>query len=306
MVASRVSVGGGGRIVKGRDGGGLAGCEFAYADKVASAGDGLWSERYPPELALYARLMTDRNERVCDLAAGGERLLDLGCGMGDLLDALAERYSSVVGIDPSHEMVAHATRVLDLRGVKAEIQQGCAEAIDLADESIDTVLMLDVYEHIRPSMRSVALAEVFRVLKPGGELLLVTPSRAVLRMWNLIDNLLLIPMRLWRREKCSVWAFVDKPHTEVFVSRREVVRSVSDVGLYVDGFERVGFFPAPERAGVWGPLLRVAYRVPFMWRAVEAMFVVARAVPLLRQKMLFRCVKVLARACDVRNERQGV
>jgi SAM-dependent methyltransferase len=164
-----------------------------------------------------------------------------------------------------------------------------AEALDGEDASVDTVLMLDVYEHIRPERRAAALSEVARVLAPGGELCLVTPSRARLRLWNVFDNLLSAPGRLRRGERARLWSFAGKGHPEHFVSRRELLRDLAAAGLDAVHFERVGFYPAPERPGFAEPWLRRLWRRPAGRRVARALFAGAARLRLLNQKMLVRC-----------------
>jgi SAM-dependent methyltransferase len=169
------------------------------------------------------------------------------------------------------------------------VRQGVAEALDRDDASADTVLMLDVYEHVRPERRGAALAEVARVLKPGGELCLVTPSRARLRLWNLLDNLLCAPGRLRRGERAPLWSFASKGHPEDFVSRRELARDLAAAGLAIVHFERVGFYPAPERPGFADRWLRRLWRRPAGRAAARGLFAGVARMRVLNQKMLVRC-----------------
>jgi len=264
---------------------------FDYRAKVASAPGRLWVERYAPHQELYAGLIVARNDAVAAAVSGGGTLLDVGCGMGDLLVRLADRYRVLEGIDPSPEMVEQCRQNLEIRRLvpRARVRQGVAEALECEDASVDTVLMLDVYEHIRPARRGAALAEVVRVLKPGGELCLVTPSRARLRLWNVFDNLLCAPGRLRRGERARLWPFAAKGHPEHFVSRRELVRDLAAAGLDLVHFERVGFYPAPERPGFVEPWLRRLWRRPAGRRFARALFAAAARVRLLNQKLLVRC-----------------
>lgn len=114
---------------------------------------------------------------MLDLAGdvAGQRLLDLGCGAGFYMAALLERGAEVVGAEGSAELLAHAkTRVGDraeLHLHDLELPLGFA-----ADAAFDAVLSALVVHHIRD--RAGLLAEVFRVLKPGGRFLISTTHPA--------------------------------------------------------------------------------------------------------------------------------
>jgi SAM-dependent methyltransferase len=105
----------------------------------------------------------------------GQRLLDVGCGPGHYAAALLERGAEVVGIDGSAELLAHAKERV---GDRAELRLHDLELpLDFAqDASFDTVLSALVIHHIRS--RAALLAEIFRVLKPGGHFLISTTHPA--------------------------------------------------------------------------------------------------------------------------------
>ena len=264
---------------------------FDYRRKVAGAPGRLWVERYAPHQELYAGLVVDRNASVCRAVSGGDVLLDVGCGMGDLLVLLGDRYRLLRGVDPSPEMVEQCRANLEIRGLasRAVVTQGVAEALDLEDGCVDTLLMLDVYEHVLPGRRPAALAEARRVLAPDGELCLVTPSRAALRFWNLFDNLVGLPGRLRRREAPRLWAFATKDHPEHFVGFRELRRDLADAGFRIRHRERLGFYPAPERPGHLEPWLRRLWRRPAGRAVLRRLFAAAARTRVLNQKWLVLC-----------------
>ncbi len=90
----------------------------------------------------------------------GERILDLGCGDGQLTLRLAATGASVQAVDASAEMVAAARS----RGVMAE--EANAEALPYADAEFDAVFSNAVLHWVRN--QDAMLAQVRRVLKPGG------------------------------------------------------------------------------------------------------------------------------------------
>ncbi|MDA1014510.1 MAG: class I SAM-dependent methyltransferase [Planctomycetota bacterium] len=266
---------------------------FNYDRKTKNAPGQFWYEHYPAYLSMYALLAIHRNECVIKLASGGDRLLDLGCGFGDLLYLMRDQYKSLHGVDPSDAMVKQSEA--NLRGRELDndicIKRGLAENLDFDDQFFDTVLMLDVYEHVRPEFRVDVLKEVRRVMKPGAELLLATPSRAILHIWNFIDNFLLIPQKLWRREKIRLFSIEERPFTEVFCSKRELFDEVREAGFKIEAFERVGFYPAAENPGFLEPFLRRTYhRLPWLHVIGRRLFGILAKISMLNQKLLIRCV----------------
>jgi len=93
-------------------------------------------------------------------AQPGERILDLGCGDGQLTQRIAATGAVVVGVDASPEMVA-STRS---RGIEAE--EAAAESLPYPDAVFDAVFSNAALHWVRG--QDAMMAEVHRVLKPGG------------------------------------------------------------------------------------------------------------------------------------------
>jgi SAM-dependent methyltransferase len=97
-------------------------------------------------------------------------LLDLGCGDGAFLRAAAPGRPSAVGLDLSVEAVALATRA----GLTVETHDFSSEPLPFPDGTFELVTCLDVIEHVF-DIRFM-LAEVVRVLTPGGVVVIATPN----------------------------------------------------------------------------------------------------------------------------------
>jgi SAM-dependent methyltransferase len=99
----------------------------------------------------------------------GSRILDVGCGLGDVLTGMPEGYQ-LVGVDYSEVNVNYVkTRSLS----KVEVLQGSMYDIPLANNSIDMCLCLEVLEHVADDRRAVI--EISRVLCHNGILIVSVP-----------------------------------------------------------------------------------------------------------------------------------
>ncbi|MEU2090685.1 class I SAM-dependent methyltransferase [Nocardia beijingensis] len=127
--------------------------------------------------AIKAALLLGRGNRLNAQLAGlagpasSAEVVDIGCGPGDLARVLARRAARVIGVDPSPQMIEYATaRSRDLPNCRFEI--GTAQALPLPDASADLVTSTFAMHHIPAAHRADAIAQMFRVLRPGGRLLL--------------------------------------------------------------------------------------------------------------------------------------
>ena len=101
--------------------------------------------------------------------------LDLGCGKGKLLEAIALAGGKAIGLEYNPIYIELAQARLAAAGVTVEIVQGSAEAMPFAADYFDTINMSELIEHVSDPER--VLSEVGRVLKPGGQAYLSVPNR---------------------------------------------------------------------------------------------------------------------------------
>ena len=103
-------------------------------------------------------------------------LVDLGCASGEHTLRLAPMVARAIGVDFSPDAIRIARENAVLQGSKAEFVQGDVSDLSVfAAQSIDKVLALDLVEHVEDKVLAKMLEEVWRILKPGGRLVIYTP-----------------------------------------------------------------------------------------------------------------------------------
>jgi SAM-dependent methyltransferase len=175
---------------------------FWEAHPLATAG----ISHAPGTLAFYERFRVLREQieppsfqeryyRYGDQA--GRRVLDVGCGNGYLLSHYARAGARTTGIDLTAAGVALSAGRFRLEGLSGAFTQGNAEALPFRTASFDLVLSMGVLHHT-PNTAG-AIGEIHRVLKPGGEFLIMLYHRNSLAYrWVFSVGRFLKP-RYWRK-----------------------------------------------------------------------------------------------------------
>jgi ubiquinone/menaquinone biosynthesis C-methylase UbiE len=177
-----------------------------------------------PRLAEWMQTFARHAGRQPPLA-----VLDLGCGTGRFTHALAETFGGpVYGVEPSTRMREVAER--SARHPNVTYLAGAAERIPLPDSACDLILLFLVLHHVQD--RRAAAAEIARVLRPGGRLLLSStfPDRR--------------PHILWHRYFPGARAI----EQELFPTLTEVTRLFTAAGLRTVTVERVRQLVTPTLA----------------------------------------------------------
>jgi 2-polyprenyl-3-methyl-5-hydroxy-6-metoxy-1,4-benzoquinol methylase len=140
-----------------------------YPDEYFDPASGFGFTDYARKQQHYERDARFLARTLRGITAEG-RLLEVGCGVGFLMDALA-RYTRwcLIGVDVSPMAAQYAREVYGL-----DVRCGTLEEASFSGEYFDFVVQKDVIEHVAHPRRH--LLETHRILRPGGYLLVVTPN----------------------------------------------------------------------------------------------------------------------------------
>jgi ubiquinone/menaquinone biosynthesis C-methylase UbiE len=227
---------------------------------------------FDEQAALYDRWyatplgqMVDRVEKETLFAllpeVQGQRVLEVGCGTGNISLTLAQRGAAVVGLDRSGPMLARAQGKARGEGLAITWVKGLASRLPFAEESFDGVICVLALDFMAD--REGALQEMVRVLRPGGFL-----SVAVLNRFSLWTLKRVI--RAWF--KPSLWREVrfltPKELERLFASHPELAEIHSRQAVYFPAWKNprlLRFYPYWESLGTklnlaTGAFLAVAAR----------------------------------------------
>jgi ubiquinone/menaquinone biosynthesis C-methylase UbiE len=106
-----------------------------------------------------------------------QKFLDIGCGTGTFLEAIKDKFDSVVGLEHSEGMLSQARLRL---GDEVSLVKGSADALPFEEHAFDAITINQVIHHFPPdnnfAFANRVFKEIFRVLKPGGVFVLNTST----------------------------------------------------------------------------------------------------------------------------------
>jgi glycosyltransferase involved in cell wall biosynthesis/SAM-dependent methyltransferase len=132
-------------------------------------------ERYVPELTGEIQLEHVHRYLLAKEYAKDKEVLDIACGEGFGSEILARTARSVVGVDIAMEAVQHASTRYGQENVR--FLRGSCAGIPLDSESVDLVVSFETIEH--HDQHEAMMAEIKRVLRPGGVLIISSPNKKV-------------------------------------------------------------------------------------------------------------------------------
>jgi SAM-dependent methyltransferase len=131
-----------------------------------------WSAKYAPDGPLVGRLAS-LSAAVSRYAQAGDRVLDLGCGTGELTRALAAAGLRVAGCDISRQMLLRTARDTGGRAGWVQLEPGW-RSLPFASAVFDVVVASSVLEYVAEP--AAVLRECARVVRPGGVVLYTVPD----------------------------------------------------------------------------------------------------------------------------------
>jgi SAM-dependent methyltransferase len=193
-------------------------------------------------------------------AVSEQSVLDLGCGVGFFGGMAREQGARVVGLDFS----AVALELCRGRQAGMAVLRGDATRLPFGDARFDVVLLNDIIEHLAEEPGRRMVEEVFRVLRPGGRLIVDTDNDAFimgrkglrrLNDWLERDT----PQRQALREIKKTY---DAPTLHIKIYSVEELRALlQGVGFRIEAFDTYPYIAVPSRDAFFNlPLLRSVFR----------------------------------------------
>lgn len=118
----------------------------------------------------------------------GQRFLDVGCGTGTLVMFVKKKYpkSEIIGLDPDKYVLEIAKRKAKKNNLKIEFIQSGAEKLPFSSNSFDTIVSSLAFHHLPTKIKKQALKEIYRVLKPNGQFLLIDIGKPKNIPWKIL------------------------------------------------------------------------------------------------------------------------
>jgi ubiquinone/menaquinone biosynthesis C-methylase UbiE len=149
-----------------------------------------------------------------------QRILDLGCGTGSTTVLLKQKFpqAEVVGVDLSPYMLLMANRKAARLGLDLQLCHGNAEHTAFPDASFDVVTASLLFHEMPPEISVRVLQEAFRLLKPGGEVIILDGNQSTLRQTDWLMDIFEEPyIRDYAQGSVDAWmgaAGFDQVRTE--------------------------------------------------------------------------------------------
>jgi ubiquinone/menaquinone biosynthesis C-methylase UbiE len=152
-------------------------CLSGYCTADAQREFDSWSRRYDYDPLQWLFFGPSHRMLLEALSPADERILDIGCGTGRFASRVLERFpdTQVWGLDLSAGMLCQAQARCPDVGDRLHLVRGDSERLPFASDMFDVITCTHSFHHYPHQERVVA--EMFRVLRPGGRLLLIDGDR---------------------------------------------------------------------------------------------------------------------------------
>jgi ubiquinone/menaquinone biosynthesis C-methylase UbiE len=162
--------------------------KMEYSTSTALAEFNWWSRSY--DRSILQRMLFQPSHRLMlkHLAEHDQRVLDIGCGTGQFAAkvVLANPHAHVWGLDLSDKMLEQAQQRCQPLSERLHLVRGDSEHLPFSDNTFDLVTCSHSFHHY-PRQHGV-VAEMYRVLKPGGRVMLIDGDRDGWWGWFIYDG----------------------------------------------------------------------------------------------------------------------
>jgi len=229
-----------------------AGAVVEHFDKLSTNRG--WSSLYASADGNNYHFHVRRDRVLALLPERLGRVLDVGCGPGVMTEVVLERGGVFHGVDLSPEMIKEGREKFGhLPNVSFAV--GNIEAIDAADNSYDQLICMAVTEYLQTTDR--ALAEIARVLKPGGIAIITTPKRWTVSRVTVAAT---APVRLLAK---LLGAATADHLPRLRLQPRELDQAARRAGLVPDGGSQYHYTPFAYPLTRVAPGLTMRLNLPF-------------------------------------------
>ncbi len=179
----------------------------------------------------------------------GDRILDCGCGDGFYLKTISALGPyEIVGFDLNPTSLKTARNYL----TEVPLIQGNLYRIPFKENSFNKIFCSEVLEHIPDDLQ--ALKEIYRILKPGGKLLVTVPNHHFPFFWDPINWILEKILR--RHIRSGFWAGIWNEHLRLYV-QEEIQDKITKAGFNVVATKLITYFCLPFNHIILNGLKRI-------------------------------------------------
>jgi ubiquinone/menaquinone biosynthesis C-methylase UbiE len=195
------------------------------------------------KLSVLSRAFEDLKRLMPQGLGHFDKVIDIGCGFGHSFDELSKRFSPqlIIGLDADPGLQTRANKAAQACATPVRLHAANAADLDLPDNEFDLIFCHQTFHHIVE--QELAMAEFFRVLKPGGALLFAESTRRYIHSLP-IKLLFRHPMEVQKtaEEYIAIIREAGFVLPDERVSKPYFWWSRPDIGF----FEKIGFPVAPQ------------------------------------------------------------